>query len=130
MAKNIYVGNLVWEATADDLLALFQSFGTVARAQVITDRETGRSRGFGFVEMDNDAEAQAAIDGLNGSPFRGRPLTVNEARPREDRGGGGGGGGGRGGYGGGGGRGGYGGGGGRGGYGGGGGRGGYGGGNY
>ncbi len=129
MAKNIYVGNLVWEATADDLLALFQSFGTVARAQVITDRETGRSRGFGFVEMDNDAEAQAAIDGLNGSPFRGRPLTVNEARPREDRGGGGGGGG-RGGYGGGGGRGGYGGGGGRGGYGGGGGRGGYGGGNY
>jgi RNA recognition motif-containing protein len=130
MAKNIYVGNLVWEATADDLLALFQSYGAVARAQVITDRETGRSRGFGFVEMDNDSEAQAAIDALNGSPFRGRPLTVNEARPREDRGGGGGGGG----YGGGGGRG-YGGGGGgggrggRGGYGGGGGgRGGYGGG--
>ncbi len=102
MAKNIYVGNLVWEATADDLLALFQSFGAVARAQVITDRETGRSRGFGFVEMDNDQEAQAAIDGLNGTPFRGRPLTVNEARPREDRGGGGGGSGGRG-YGGGGG---------------------------
>ncbi len=130
MAKNIYVGNLVWDATADDLLALFQSFGAVARAQVITDRETGRSRGFGFVEMDNDQEAQTAIDNLNGTPFRGRPLTVNEARPREDRGGGGGGGG-RGGYGGGGGRGGYGGGGGRGGYGGGGGhreRGGYGGG--
>jgi RNA recognition motif-containing protein len=101
MAKNIYVGNLVWEATADDLLALFQEHGTVARAQVITDRETGRSRGFGFVEMDNDAEAQKAIDALNGSQFRGRPLTVNEARPREDRGGGGGGGGG---YGGGGGR--------------------------
>jgi RNA recognition motif-containing protein len=128
MAKNIYVGNLVWEATADDLLALFQSYGAVARAQVITDRETGRSRGFGFVEMDNDQEAQAAIDALNGSPFRGRPLTVNEARPREDRGSGGGGGGGGGGgrgYGGGGGRGGYGGGGGgrgsRGGYGGGGG---------
>jgi RNA recognition motif-containing protein len=126
MAKNIYVGNLVWDATADDLLALFQEHGQVARAQVIMDRETGRSRGFGFVEMENDAEAQKAIDALNGTPFRGRPLTVNEARPREDHGGGGGrggyGGGGRGGYGGGGGRGGYGGGGGgRGGYGGGGG---------
>jgi RNA recognition motif-containing protein len=121
MAKNIYVGNLVWDATADDLLALFQSYGAVARAQVITDRETGRSRGFGFVEMDNDQEAQTAIENLNGTPFRGRPLTVNEARPREDRGSGGGGrgyGGGGGGYGGGGG----GGGGGRG-YGGGGGRG-------
>src|SRR5262245_59794492 len=92
MAKNIYVGNLTWDATADDLLALFQGYGNVARAQVITDRETGRSRGFGFVEMDNDAEAQAAIDALNGSPFQGRPLTVNEARPRDERGGGGGGG--------------------------------------
>jgi RNA recognition motif-containing protein len=111
MAKNIYVGNLAWETTADDLLSLFQEHGTVARAQVITDRETGRSRGFGFVEMDNDGEAQKAIDALNGADYRGRPLTVNEARPREDRGGGGGGG--RGGYGGGGG-------GGRGGYGGGG----------
>ncbi len=124
MAKNIYVGNLTWDATADDLLALFQEHGQVARAQVITDRETGRLRGFGFVEMNNDAEAQKAIDALNGQPFRGRPLTVNEARPREDRGGGGGGGGGRGGYGGGHGGGGYGGGGGgggRGGYGGGGG---------
>src|SRR6516165_8591793 len=118
MAKNIYVGNLTWDATADDLLALFQTYGAVARAQVITDRETGRSRGFGFVEMDNDQEAQTAIDNLNGTPFRGRPLTVNEARPREERGEGGGG---RSGYGGGGGRGGYGGGGGRGGYGGGGG---------
>ncbi len=123
MAKNIYVGNLTWDATADDLLALFQEHGQVARAQVITDKETGRSRGFGFVEMNNDAEAQKAIDALNGQPFQGRPLTVNEARPREDRGGGGGGGrgyggGGRGGHGGG--RGGYGGGGG-GGYGGGGG---------
>jgi RNA recognition motif-containing protein len=112
MAKNIYVGNLVWECTADDLLALFQEHGKVTRAQVITDRETGRSRGFGFVEMENDAEAQKAIDALNGAEFNGRPLTVNEARPREDRGGGG-----RGGYGGGS-RGGYG-GGGRGGYGGG-----------
>jgi RNA recognition motif-containing protein len=124
MAKNIYVGNLTWDTTADDLLALFQAHGAVARAQVITDRETGRSRGFGFVEMDNDAEAQKAIDDLNGQPFRGRPLTVNEARPREERSGGGGGGG-RSGYGGGGGgRGGYGsggGGGGRSGYGGGGG---------
>src|SRR5919199_6679508 len=123
--KNIYVGNLSWETTSDDLLALFQEHGKVTRAQVITDRETGRSRGFGFVEMDNDQEAQKAIDALNGADFNGRPLTVNEAKPREDRGGGGGGGGGRGGYGGGGGRGGYGGGGGRGGYGGGGGRGGY-----
>jgi RNA recognition motif-containing protein len=113
MAKNIYVGNLVWECTADDLLALFQEHGKVTRAQVITDRETGRSRGFGFVEMENDAEAQKAIDALNNAEFNGRPLTVNEARPREDRGGGGGGG--RGGYGGG--KGGF--GGGRGGYGGG-----------
>ena len=118
MAKNIYVGNLVWDCTADDLLALFQGHGTVARAQVITDRETGRSRGFGFVEMNDDGEAQKAIDALNGSDFKGRPLTVNEAKPREERSGGGGGGGGRGGYGGGRGGGG-GGGGGRGGYGGG-----------
>src|ERR687883_585566 len=91
MAKNIYVGNLVWDCTADDLLALFQEHGAVTRAQVITDRETGRSRGFGFVEMDDDAEAQRAIEALNGADFRGRPLTVNEARPREDRGPGGGG---------------------------------------
>src|SRR5947209_9155565 len=110
MAKNIYVGNLTWDTTADDLLALFQEHGAVAHAQVITDRETGRSRGFGFVEMDNDGEAQKAIDALNGHDFRGRALTVNEARPREDRGGGSGGGG-RGGYGSGGGGGGYGGGG-------------------
>src|SRR5262245_12926497 len=108
MAKNIYVGNLVWDATADDLLALFQEHGSVARAQVITDRETGRSRGFGFVEMENDQEAQKAIEALNDTPYKGRALTVNEARPREERGGGGyggGGGGGRrgGGYGGGGG---------------------------
>jgi RNA recognition motif-containing protein len=122
MAKNIYVGNLVWDATADDLYALFKDHGTVSQAQVITDRETGRSRGFGFVVMADDAEAQKAIEALNGFQFKGRPLTVNEARPREDRGGGGGGGG----YGGGGGGGrrgggGYGGGGGGGGYGGGGG---------
>jgi RNA recognition motif-containing protein len=119
MAKNIYVGNLVWDATADDLLELFEKHGKVTRAQVITDKETGRSRGFGFVEMENDAEAQKAIEALNGFDHNGRPLTVNEARPREERGpGGGGGGGGRGGYGGG--RGGGGGGGGRSGYGGGG----------
>jgi RNA recognition motif-containing protein len=102
MAKNIYVGNLVWDATSDDLLALFQTHGKVTRAQVITDRETGRSRGFGFVEMDNDAEAQKAIDALNNADFNGRPLTVNEAKPRErDNGprGGAGGGGSRGGYG-------------------------------
>ncbi|MBL8793021.1 MAG: RNA-binding protein [Planctomycetia bacterium] len=95
MAKNIYVGNLVWEVTSDDLYALFKEHGAVRQAQVISDRETGRSRGFGFVEMENDQEAQKAIDTLNGAQFRGRPLTVNEARPREERGGGGGYGGGR-----------------------------------
>jgi cold-inducible RNA-binding protein len=94
MAKNIYVGNLAWESTADDLLALFQEYGQVVRAQVITDQATGRSRGFGFVEMENDAEAQKAIDALNGTEFHSRTLTVNEARPREPREGG------RGGYGG------------------------------
>lgn len=92
MAKNIYVGNLAWECSADDLLALFQEHGSVTRAQVITDRETGRSRGFGFVEMENDGEAQAAIDALNGADYKGRPLTVNEAKPRTGGGGFGGGG--------------------------------------
>lgn len=119
MSKNIYVGNLVWGATNEDLQELFERFGTVEKAQVVTDRETGRSRGFGFVVMTNDEEADRAINELNGHDLNGRPLTVNEAKPREE------GGGGRGGYGGGGGRGGSGGyGGGRGGYGGGGGRGG------
>jgi RNA recognition motif-containing protein len=98
MAKNIYVGNLVWEATADDLLELFERHGKVTRAQVITDRDTGRSRGFGFVEMENDGEAQQAIETLNGFEHNGRPLTVNEAKPREERGPGNGGG--RGGFGG------------------------------
>ena len=112
MAKNIYVGNLAWAVTADDLLELFGQHGKVARAQVITDRETGRSRGFGFVEMENDEEAQKAIEALNNFNHNDRPLMVNEARPREERAPGGGG---RGGYGGGG----YGGGGGGGGYGGG-----------
>ena len=85
MAKNLYVGNLTWDATADDLIALFQSFGTVKQAQVITDRDMGRSRGFGFVEMADDGEAQSAIDALDGTPFQGRPLTVNEARARDHR---------------------------------------------
>src|SRR3954453_22230126 len=105
MGKNIYVGNLPYDTTGDDLVQLFQSYGTVTSGQVIIDKFSGRSRGFGFVEMANDDESQAAIDALNGTPFSGRPLTVNAARPREERGGGGGGGGGgsRGGYGGGGG---------------------------
>jgi RNA recognition motif-containing protein len=86
MAKSIYVGNLAWATTADHLLELFGKYGKVSRAQVITDRVTGRSRGFGFVEMENDSEAQQAIDALNGSQHDNRPLTVNEAKPREDRG--------------------------------------------
>ncbi|MER3414662.1 MAG: RNA-binding protein [Gemmataceae bacterium] len=86
---NIFVGNLVWDATSDDLYALFQQHGAVSRAQVIIDRETGRSRGFGFVEMEDEEEGRKAIEALNGSEFKGRTLTVNEARPRETRGGGG-----------------------------------------
>src|SRR6267142_832926 len=74
MAKNIYVGNLVWDATHDDLLELFGKYGKVSRAQVISDRETGRSRGFGFVEMENDAEAQKAIEELNNFNHKGRAL--------------------------------------------------------
>ncbi len=118
MGKKLYVGNLSYGVSDSALEQLFSQFGTVQSAQVIQDRATGRSKGFGFVEMDNDAQAQAAIDGLHERELDGRRLTVNEARPREDRGGGGGGG--YGGGGGGGGRGGRGGGGG-GGYGGGGG---------
>jgi len=110
MGKNIYVGNLPYDTTGDDLVQLFQSYGAVTSGQVIIDKFSGRSRGFGFVEMAHDDEAQAAIDALNGTPYGSRPLTVNEAKPREDRGGRAGGGGGyggsRGGYGGGG-RGGY-----------------------
>lgn len=98
MATNIYVGNLPWSTTTEDLYTLFQQFGVVSRAQVITDRETGRSRGFGFVEMPNEEEAQAAIAALNEYVYQGRPLTVNVARPREGGGGGGGGRGARGGY--------------------------------
>ncbi len=113
MGKKLYVGNLSYNMTDRDLEQLFAAHGTVQSAQVIMDRETGRSKGFGFVEMGSDQEAQAAIAALSGQQHEGRALTVNEARPKEDRGGGGGGGGGRGGYGGGGGgRGGYGGGGG------------------
>ncbi len=135
MGKKLYVGNLSYSVDSSELEQLFGQYGQVTSAQIISDRETGRSKGFGFVEMGNDDEAESAINALNGQQHGGRALTVNEARPREDRGGGGGGyggGGGRssgggGGYGGGGGgRGGSGGGGGRGGYGGGGGgRGGY-----
>lgn len=85
MAKNLYVGNLVWDCTSDELLQLFQQHGQVKTAQVIMDRETNRSRGFGFVEMPNDEEASRAIEALNGFAHKGRPLTVNEAKPREAR---------------------------------------------
>jgi len=103
VGKKLYVGNLAYGVTDRDLETMFAAHGTVQSAQVIMDRETGRSKGFGFVEMSNDQEAQAAIAGLNGQEKDGRALTVNEARPREDRGGRGGGGGrGKGGYGGGG----------------------------
>jgi cold-inducible RNA-binding protein len=100
---NIYVGNLAFGTTDDGLRGAFEEFGTVDSASVITDRETGRSRGFGFVEMPDAEEAKAAIEGTNGLDLDGRQLNVNEARPREDRGSGGGGGGRRGGGGGGGG---------------------------
>jgi RNA recognition motif-containing protein len=113
MGKKLYVGNLTYGVTDSTLEQLFAAHGTVQSAQVIMDRDTGRSKGFGFVEMNSDAEAQAAIAALNGKEVDGRTLTVNEARPKAE----GGGGGGRGGFGGGGGRGGS----GRGGYGGGGG---------
>jgi RNA recognition motif-containing protein len=107
MGKKLYVGNLTFGVTDSELQELFAAFGTVQSAQVITDRDTGRSKGFGFVEMGSDQEAQAAIQAMNGKDVNGRNLTVNEARPKESGGGGrggyGGGGGGRGGYGGGGG---------------------------
>ena len=79
----IFVGNLSWTTTEDELSRLFESYGEVERVQIITDRETGRSRGFGFVEMPDATEAQAAIDGLHGTSQGGRLLTVNEARQRE-----------------------------------------------
>jgi cold-inducible RNA-binding protein len=122
MTMRLYVGNLSFQTTSQDLQDYFSQAGTVESANVVEDRETGRSRGFGFVEMATKEDGENAITMFNGKDLNGRNLTVNEARPREDRGGGrggfGGGGGGRGGYGGGGNRGG---GGGRGGYGGGGG---------
>jgi RNA recognition motif-containing protein len=102
MGKKIYVGNLSYGISDSDLQQMFEAHGTVQSAQVIMDRDTGRSKGFGFVEMGSDQEAQAAIAALNGKEMDGRTLTVNEARPKEGGGGGrGGSGGGRGGYGGG-----------------------------
>ncbi|MGQ3000331.1 MAG: RNA recognition motif domain-containing protein, partial [Variovorax sp.] len=115
MGKKLYVGNLAYSIRDNDLEQAFGAYGAIVSAKVMMERDTGRSKGFGFVEMGTDAEAQAAIAGLNGQPVQGRALTVNEARPMEarpPRSGGGGYGGGGGGYGGGGGGGGYGGGGG------------------
>ena len=83
--KKLFVGSLAWATTDDSLNAHFAQCGTVASAKVITDRESGRSRGFGFVEFEDDAEGQAAVDKLNNSELDGRTITVNEARPREER---------------------------------------------
>src|ERR1700733_15346059 len=91
LSKKLYVGNLTYNVNETDLEALFTPFGTVQNAQIIVDRDTNRSKGFGFVEMDTDAQAQAAIQGLNAHEHDGRNLTVNEAKPREARTGGGGG---------------------------------------
>jgi RNA recognition motif-containing protein len=85
---NIYVGNLLREATEDDLRRAFEAFGQVTSVKIITDKYSGDSRGFGFVEMPNQQEAKSAISGLDGKDLKGRTLKVNEARPREDRGGG------------------------------------------
>jgi RNA recognition motif-containing protein len=85
MAKKLFVGGIPWATTSDDLKQLFSAHGNVATATVITDKMTGRSRGFGFVEFDNDAEAEAAINALNNSQYGGRTLVVKEARPLEDR---------------------------------------------
>jgi RNA recognition motif-containing protein len=112
MGKKLYVGNLSYDVDSSALGEMFTAHGTVESSQIITDRDTGRSKGFGFVEMGSDKEAQAAIAALNGQESGGRALTVNEAKPKESRSGGGSGGGGYGGGGGGGSRGGYGGGGG------------------
>ncbi|MFO7902201.1 MAG: RNA recognition motif domain-containing protein [Planctomycetota bacterium] len=89
MSKRLYVGNLAFAVTSDELRELFSEYGSVASAEVISDRETGRSRGFGFVELSDGGDA--AIEALNGTELQGRTLTVNEARPREQRRGGGGG---------------------------------------
>ena len=102
MGRKLYVGNLPFSATEEEITTKFAACGTVESAKLITDRDTGRSKGFGFVEMSSDAEAQAAIQKLNGQDYGGRPMTVNEARPQEKKGprsgGGGGYGGGGGGY--------------------------------
>jgi RNA recognition motif-containing protein len=90
MGKKLYVGNLNYATTDQDLLKMFEPYGAVDSVQIITDRDTGRSKGFGFVEMPNAEEADAAIAALNGQSVGGRPLTVNEARPKEPRSGGGG----------------------------------------
>jgi RNA recognition motif-containing protein len=92
MGKKLYCGNLGYNVSSSDLDQLFAEFGTVKSAEVINDRDTGRSKGFGFVEMQSDNEALAAINGMNGKEHDGRTLTVNEAKPREARSGGGGGG--------------------------------------
>jgi cold-inducible RNA-binding protein len=89
--KKLFVGNLGFGVTEDTLRSLFESHGTVESVSVITDRDSGRSKGFGFIEMTNDAEAQHAISAMNGKEIDGRALTVNEARPKTERGGGGGG---------------------------------------
>ena len=86
---NLYVGNLTYEANETDIKAAFEPFGQISEVRVITDRYSGRSRGFAFVEMPNQQEAEAAIQGLNGQPLQGRPLTVNEAKPRGSGSGGG-----------------------------------------
>ena len=88
MGRKLYVGNLSFQSSEADMEELFAQYGSVESAAVITDRDTGRSRGFGFVEMSSEDEAKAAIEALDGKDFDGRPLTVNEARPRENRGGG------------------------------------------
>ena len=85
MSKKLFVGSLAWATTDDSLQAHFATVGTVASAKVVTDRDSGRSRGFGFVEYDDDAEADAAVEKLNNSELDGRTITVNEARPKEDR---------------------------------------------
>jgi cold-inducible RNA-binding protein len=89
--KNIFVGNLSFDATESAIRTMFEQYGTVDRVNLVTDRDTGRARGFGFVEMSNDGEGQNAIAALNGRDLDGRALNVNEARPKENRGGGGGG---------------------------------------
>ncbi len=89
--KSIFVGNLAFSTTEDELRELYQNYGSVARVSIMMDRETGRSRGFAFIEMNNDEEAESAISGTNGSSLSGRTLNVNEARPRPERGSGGGG---------------------------------------